>query len=76
MEYSLTPHVVFRVEAAGFGFPHHGDVSDTGASLSYRKKNLEFLAGVKSLHFKTSPHKEEYEVGTFVTPFIGIRWHF
>lgn len=75
MEYAMTPHTLFRVEAAGFGFPHHANLADTAATLSYRKKNLEFLAGVKMLHFKTTPHKEEYEVGSFITPFVGVRWH-
>jgi hypothetical protein len=63
------------VEGAGFGFPHHSDLADTAATLSFRQKNLEFLAGVKMLHFKTTPQKEEYEVGTFITPFVGLRWH-
>ena len=75
VEYAMTPHTLFRVEAAGFGFPHHSNMADTAATLSYRKKNLEFLMGVKMLHFKTSPRKEEYEVGTFITPFVGVRWH-
>ncbi len=74
-EYAVSPHVLFRVEGAGFGFPHHADLYDAAATLSVRKKNLEFLAGVKDLHFKTTPQKEEYETGSFITPFIGIRWH-
>ena len=28
--------------------------------------------GVKTLHFKTSPQKEEYEIGTFITPFVSV----
>jgi len=75
MEYALKPHVLFRVDGAGFGFPHHSDLNETSATLSLRQKNLEFLMGVKTLHFKTSPQKEEYEIGTFITPFVGIRWH-
>jgi hypothetical protein len=75
MEYAISPHVLFRVDGAGFGFPHHADLSETSATLSMRKKNLEFLMGVKTLHFKTTPQKEEYEVGTFITPFVGLRWH-
>lgn len=75
-EFAITPHVLFRAEASGFAFPGRAVMADTGATLSFRQKNLEVLAGVKSLHFKTSPHKEEYEYGTFITPFIGLRWHF
>lgn len=75
MEYAIAPHVLFRVDGAGFGFPHHSDLNETSATLSVRKNNLEFLMGVKTLHFKTTPQKEEYEVGTFITPFVGLRWH-
>jgi len=76
MEYAIAPHVLFRVDGAGFGFPHHSDIGETSATLSVRKNNLEFLMGAKFLHFKTSPQKEEYEDATFLTPFVGLRWHF
>ena len=75
-EWAISPHVLFRAEASGFAFPHRSVIADTGATLSIRQKNLEVLMGVKSLHFKTSPKKEEYEYGTFITPFVGLRWHF
>ena len=74
-EYALTPHVLFRVDGAGFGIPHHSDLGEASAMLSWRHKNLEFLAGAKMLHFKTSPQKEEYLSATYVTPTIGLRWH-
>ena len=76
MEYAIAPHVLFRVDGAGFGFPHHSDIGETSATLSVRKNNLEFLMGAKMLHFKTTPQKEEYEDATFLTPFVGLRWHF
>lgn len=74
-EYAIAPHVLFRVDGEGFGFPHHANLYDAAATLSVRHKNLEFLGGVKDLHFKTSPQKEIYMSGSFITPFIGIRWH-
>ena len=76
MEYAVAPHVLFRVDGAGFGFPHHSDIGEASATLSVRRNNLEFLMGAKMLHFKTSPQKDEYDQATFVTPFIGLRWHF
>ena len=75
MEYAPSRHTLFRVDAEGFGIPHHADIYEGGAEFSARKNNLEFLVGVKLLHFKTTPQKEEYEVGTFVSPFVGLRWH-
>jgi hypothetical protein len=76
MEYAVAPHVLFRVDGAGFGVPHHSDIGEASATLSVRKNNLEFLMGAKMLHFKTSPQKDEYEDATFFTPFVGLRWHF
>jgi hypothetical protein len=76
MEYAVTPHVLFRVDGAGFGVPHRSDIGESSATLSFRKNNLEVLVGAKMLHFKTSPRKDEYENATFMTPFIGLRWHF
>ncbi len=76
VEYAVAPHVLFRVDGAGFAIPHHSDIGEASATLSVRKNNLEFLMGAKLLHFKTCPQKEEYEDATFVTPFVGLRWHF
>ncbi len=75
-EYAVAKHALFRVEGAGFGLPHRSNVADANAYLSIRQKNLEIMGGVKMLHFKTSPQKEQYYGGTFVTPFVGLRWHF
>jgi hypothetical protein len=75
MEYALKPHVLFRVDGSGFGFPHHSELSDSSATLSWRKNNLEMLMGVKTLQFKTSPQKDEYERAMFISPFVGLRWH-
>jgi len=76
MEYALARHVLFRVDGAGFGIPHHSDLAETSATLSVRKNNLEMQMGVKTLQFKTTPQKDEYESGLFITPFVGILWHF
>lgn len=75
MEYALAPHVLFRLDGAGFAIPHRSDLNETSATLSFRQKHVEVLLGVKTLHFKTTPKKEEYEIGTFITPFLGLRWH-
>jgi len=75
MEYAIAPHVLFRVDGAGFGVPHHADLNETSGTLSFAKEPGS-PDGVKTLHFKTSPYQEEYEIGTFITPFFGLRWHF
>lgn len=76
VEYALAKHVLFKAQGAGFAIPHHSDLYDADAHIAVRQKNLEILFGVKMLHFKTSPQKEEYTLGSFVTPFVGLRWHF
>ena len=76
MEYAIAPHVLFKTDAEGFAFPHKAVMYEGNATLSVRRKNLEFMVGVKTLHFKTNPQKENYVIGDFVTPFVGLRWHF
>jgi hypothetical protein len=76
MEYAPSKHSLFHVEGEGFAFPHHSVMTEGNATFSYRRGNLELLTGVKALHFKTSPQKDQYMVGTWVTPFVGFRWYF
>ncbi len=75
MEYAIAPHVLFRVEGSGFTFPHRATLADSEGTLAFRQKHVEVLVGVKTLHFKTSPKKEQYITGTFIQPFVGLRWH-
>jgi hypothetical protein len=76
MEYAVSRHSLLRVEGAGFAFPHHSTISEGSATYSYRHNHVEVLMGVKAMHFKTSPQKEQYMLGTFVAPFVGLRWFF
>ncbi|HVW09153.1 MAG TPA: hypothetical protein VHC90_11260 [Bryobacteraceae bacterium] len=76
MEYALTKHSLFHVDSEGFAFPHRAVMGEGNATYSWRHQNLELLMGVKFLHFKTSPQKEEYMLGTWTTPFVGVRWYF
>jgi hypothetical protein len=63
-EYAISPHVLFRVDASGFGIPHKADIWDAAATISYRRGAFEFLGGGKAFHFKTSPNSTEYLVDT------------
>jgi hypothetical protein len=74
-EYAISPHVLLRADASGFGLPHRAELYDAEGTVSYRRDKLEFRAGVKLLHFKTSPQKEEYVTDTLSGGFIGIRYH-
>ena len=75
-EYALTPHILLRADASGFGLPHRAEIWDAEAYVSYRRKKLEFRGGYKILHFKSSPQIDEYMEGTVQGGFVGVRYHF
>lgn len=74
-EYALAPHVLFRVDGAGFGIPHKSLIWDSAATLSYRRGQWSVEGGFKALGFKTSPNKDEYIRGILDGGFVGIRYH-
>jgi hypothetical protein len=74
-EYAISPHVLLRASAAGFGIPHKADLYDAEATIAYRWGAWEIRGGGKALHFKTSPNSEEYISGTLAGAFVGLRWH-
>lgn len=76
MEYQVARHALFRIDGEGFAYPHKSVVAEGGATLAIRAGKVEVIGGVKYLHFKTNPQKEEYTSGTMVAPFAGLRWHF
>lgn len=73
-EYAITPHIVARVDASGFVIPHHSDLYDAHAQLSWRIGSFEVVGGVKTLHAKTSPQSDEYISATVSGAFVGVRW--
>jgi hypothetical protein len=74
-EYALSRHVLLRASIAGFGIPHHSDLADAEATISYRLGSWEIRGGGKALHFKSSPNSDEYVAATLAGAFVGIRWH-
>jgi hypothetical protein len=74
-EYAISPHVLFRFAASGFGWYHKADIWDAEATISYRVNHVELVAGGKAFHFKTSPNDTEYFRGTLVGAIVGLRWH-
>jgi hypothetical protein len=74
-EYALTPHVLLRAAATGFGLIHHADLWDAEATISYRRGMWEIRGGGKAFHFKTSPNSTEYVSATLAGAFVGLRWH-
>jgi hypothetical protein len=57
------------------GIPHHSDLVDAEATVSYRRGAWEIRGGGKALHFKSSPNGDEYVSATVAGAFVGVRWH-
>jgi hypothetical protein len=74
-EYAMTPHVLFRVDATGFGLRHRSEIWDAEAVIAWRRRHFEILGGAKAFHFKTSPNNTEYLSSTVNGAFVGLRWH-
>ncbi len=74
-EYALTPHLLLRADAAGFGLPHRSAFWDAEGTIAYRLKKWEVRAGFKTMYFKTSPQRAEYVSDTLSGGFIGLRYH-
>jgi hypothetical protein len=74
-EYALTPHVLARVDASGFGLPGKSNIWDANVTLSYRRGSWELYAGGKALHFKSSGNATEYVTDTLAGVLVGLRWH-
>ena len=74
-EYAPAPHLLFRVDASGFGIPHKAGIWDAEATISYRFGSWEIRGGGKAFYFKTSPNSDEYLSTTLLGAFVGLRWH-
>jgi hypothetical protein len=75
MEYAIAPHVLLRIDGAGFGIPSHSAFGEASGTIAVRQKHVEVVGGVRMMHFRTSPQSDEYEVGTMTALFGGLRWH-
>jgi len=74
-EYAISPHVLLRAAASGFGLYHKADLWDAEATIGYRRGMWEIRGGGKAFHFKTSPNNTEYLSGTLTGAFVDLRWH-
>jgi hypothetical protein len=74
-EYALSPHVLFRADASGFGIPHKSVLWDAEATIAYRRGSWEIRGGGKAFHFKSTPNSTEYVSATLAGAFVGLRYH-
>lgn len=74
-EGTFSRHLRFETKGSGFALPHHAVLGDAEGSLALRFGHLEFIAGARAFHFKTSPKKDQYASGTIYGPYGGIRYY-
>ena len=61
VEYPLSKAVRLEASASGFGIPKHADIWDADANASVHiTRTVDFVLGVRSFYFKTSPQSDEY----------------
>lgn len=74
-EYAISKHVLFRVEASGFGLPKKSALWDSEATLSWRKGKWEIFGGGKAIGFKTSPIQDFNYSGQIYGGVFGLKYH-
>jgi hypothetical protein len=74
-EGTFSRHFRFETKGSGFALPHRSVIGEGEGSLGLRFGHLEFIAGARAYHFKTSPQKDQYVSGTFYGPYGGIRYY-
>jgi len=75
IEHTLSSHFRWEARASGFALPHKQVLGDLEASISYRLKHFELLAGGRYLHYKTNPHADQYIIGSLWGPYVGLRYY-
>lgn len=75
LEQAPFRHLRYELKADGFAIPHHADIWEAEGSLAFRFGKIEFLAGAKAFHFKTSPQSDEYFLETISGPYAGVRYY-
>lgn len=76
IQYAASPRAFLEVHASGFGIPHHSNILDTEASVSYRIGHVRLIVGGKYYHVETSPQKTEFLRMGVAGGFVGLRWIF
>ncbi len=68
-------HLRFEANASGFMLPHRLQIWDVDGTVAYRTGSIEFRAGVKAFHFRTSPNADYYYRATVGGVLVGLRWY-
>ena len=75
IEHTLSQHFRWEARASGFAWPHKQVLGDLEASIAYRVKHFELLAGGRYLHYKTNPKADQYDIGSLWGPYVGLRYY-
>ncbi len=75
LEQAFGGHFRWEAKASGFGIPHRADIWDAEASIAFRVRQFEVLAGEKAYHFKMSPQGAQYFSDTMSGAYVGLRYY-
>lgn len=76
VEYHPGKHLRLEAKGSGFGLPHRSVIWDAEASAVLRMGRIEFMAGARVYHYKTSAKKDEFFNQTLGGPYVGLRFMF
>ncbi|HEV2202258.1 MAG TPA: hypothetical protein VGR73_20760 [Bryobacteraceae bacterium] len=73
LDQSMGEHFRWEVKGSGFGLPHRSILGDAEADIALRYGRVEFVAGGRTLHFRTTRRADHYDAGTLYGPYVGVR---
>jgi hypothetical protein len=73
LDQSVGPHFRWELKGSGFGLPHRAILGDGEADIALRYGRVEFIAGGRALHFRTTRRADHYDAGTLYGPYVGLR---
>jgi hypothetical protein len=75
IEHLTSKNFRWGAKASGFAIPHRPVLWDADTYAAYRRGQIEFTAGARAFHFKTSPQREQYLGGTLSGAYVGLRYY-
>lgn len=75
VEHEVSKHFRWEAKGSGFGFPGRSTTWNGELTVGVHFGHLEFVAGGRAFHFKTSPKRPQFNYGTLSGAYVGIQWY-
>ncbi len=75
VEHEVSKHFRWEAKGSGFGIPGRSTTWNAEFTAGVHFGRLEFVAGGKVFHFKTSPQRPQFVYGTLSGAYAGIQWY-